>query len=272
MADVRVRATPEQLQNAGNTHGPRTELRTVFGQLGARIRRRELGHLLVAGHQRADPGRPGADDAQPDVRPADPQLHRLPGGQRLRDARGERRHRAAGAVPVVAARRPPQHHRAEQERGRAEGARDSVLPQRQLPRAVRHPRVAQVHEGIAREAPGDVAGGALPGGREVARESARAGRQVPRAEEVPAAEDDLGRRAEDALLQGAHQEPVARVVPAGPVPQPDEEAGAGASHGVDADTGRELVQESTAKGQGGRSQEQVGQCIFIVAGGVGLCL
>lgn len=76
---------------------------------------------------------------------------------------------------MVAARRTPQHQRAEQERGGVKGASDRVLSQRQLPGSVQHPRDAQVHEEFAWEVAGDVAGGALSGGGEVAGEGTGAG-------------------------------------------------------------------------------------------------
>ena len=50
-----------------------------------------------------------------------------------------------------------------------------------------------------------VAGGALPRSREAPGQTSRSGRQVPSPEEVPDAQDHLGRRAEDALLQGANE-------------------------------------------------------------------
>jgi hypothetical protein len=51
------------------------------------------------------------------------------------------------------------------------------------------------------------------GGGKVAGTAPGPGGQVPGEEEVPAAEDHLGRRAEDPLLQGADQEPPQGVVP-----------------------------------------------------------
>ena len=69
-----------------------------------------------------------------------------------------------------------------------------------------------------------MAGSALPGGGEAAGAAAGSGRQVPRAQKVPAAAHHLGRRAEDALFQGAHAQPPARVVPPGSLSQPDQEA------------------------------------------------
>jgi hypothetical protein len=51
------------------------------------------------------------------------------------------------------------------------------------------------------------------GGGEVAGPAPGPGGQVPGKEEVSAAQDHLGRRAEDPLLQGADQEPPSGVVP-----------------------------------------------------------
>lgn len=159
----------------------------------------------------------------------------------MRDARGERRHRAAGPVPVVAACRPSQYRGAKQKRGRAPGPGHRIVSQRQLPRHVHHTRTPQVHQGLARQAASHVAGGALPGGGEASGPTVGPGRQVPRAQEVPTAPNHMGRRAEDALFQGAHPEPVARVVPARPVPESDQEKGVGPSHGADAHASGKLV-------------------------------
>jgi len=175
----------------------------------------------------------------------------------VRDARGERRHRTAGPVPVVAAGRPSQHCRAKQERGRAPGPGHRVVPQRQLPRHVHHTRTPQVHQGLARQAAGHVAGGPLPGGREAARPAPGPGRQVPRPQEVPAAPDHLGRRAEDPLLQGAHPKPAPRVVPTGPVPESHQEEGTGPGYRTDAHAGGQLVQKPQTTRPSGGSQKQV---------------
>lgn len=93
-----------------------------------------------------------------------------------------------------------------------------------------------------------MAGGALPRGREVAGKASRARGQVQGEEEVPAAQDHLGRGAEDALFQGEDPESAEGVVLAGSVPEPDQEAGTGPGDRADADTGRELVQEPAAEG------------------------
>lgn len=162
----------------------------------------------------------------------------------MRDARGEWRHREAGPVPVVAARRSSQHRRAEQERGRAPSPGHRVVSQRQLPRHVHHTRTPQVHQGLARKATGHVAGSPLPGGREAPWPAAGPGRQVPRPQEVPVAPDYMGRRAEDTLLQGAHPEPAPRVVPPGPVPQSYQEEGTGSGHRTDTHASGKLVQKS----------------------------
>ena len=143
-------------------------------------------------------------------------------------------------------------------RVRAASALPRRLPHRQLQGLVPDTRASQVHEGLARQAAGDVARGSLSGGREAARTSARARRQVPRPQEVPAPSHHMGRRAEDALLQGADSQPAEGVVPPGPIPQPRQEAGARSGDGTHADTGRQLVQEPTTTRPGSSSQKQVG--------------
>lgn len=61
----------------------------------------------------------------------------------------------------------------------------------------------------------------------------------------------MGWGAEDALFQGEDEEFAEGVVSAGPVSESDEETGVGASDGIDANAGRELVQESAAEGSSG---------------------
>lgn len=53
----------------------------------------------------------------------------------------------------------------------------------------------------------------------------------------------MGRRAEDPLLQGAHEEPAQGVVPPGPLPEPDEKEGARASDRSYAHASWQLVQK-----------------------------
>lgn len=98
----------------------------------------------------------------------------------------------------------------------------------------------------------------LPGGREAPGAATRTSGQVSREEEVSVTEDHLGRRTEDALLQGAHTGAAERVVPAGPLPEPREETGAGARHWIDTHSGWQLVQKPKTERPGGSSQKQVG--------------
>lgn len=175
----------------------------------------------------------------------------------MRNARGERRHRTAGPVPVVVARRPSEHRRAEQKRGRAPGPGHRLVPQRQLPRHVHHTRTPQVHQGFARQVAGHVARGPLPGGGETPRPTVGPGRQVSGPQEVPVAPDYMGRRAKDPLFQRAHPESAPRVVPAGPVPEPHEKEGTGPGHRTDAHPGGQLVQKPQATRSGGRGKKQV---------------
>jgi hypothetical protein len=56
---------------------------------------------------------------------------------------------------------------------------------------------------------------------------------------------------------GAYQIVAARVVPAGPIPQPHEKARAGPGHGADRHSGRQLVQKPTPARQSSRCKESV---------------
>lgn len=173
--------------------------------------------------------------------------------QRLRDPGGDRGHRAAGPLPLVSPgdRRRSRFHL--WARVRAAGSRRGGLPHGEFPRALSHPGDAPLYARLARQTAGDVARGSLPGGREAPGATARTCWQVPREEEVPATEDNLGRWAEDALLQRAHTGAAKRVVPAGPVPEPREEAGAGARNRTYTDSGWELVQKPETERPGGSS-------------------
>lgn len=202
-------------------------------------------------------GRPVGAAPRAPARPRGPPgtvLLRGAGGERLRDSGGDRGHRTIGAVLVVTSGQRGFHFRA---RVGSEGSRCGRLPRGKFQRAVPHSRDAPLHARLSRETPGHVARGALSRGRAVARETPGSRRQVSREEEVPAAQDDLGRGAKDALLQGAHPGPAPGVVPAGPLPQPGQEARAGAGHGTHSDTSGQLVQEPEAEGPSSRCQKQV---------------
>lgn len=88
-----------------------------------------------------------------------------------------------------------------------------------------------------------MAGGALPGGRETSRPTAGPRRQVSRSKEISVAENDLGWRAEDALLQREDQVAAQRMVSSGPLSESGKEAGAGRRDGTHADAGWKLVQK-----------------------------
>lgn len=143
-----------------------------------------------------------------------------PAGRRgLRDPGGERGRGAPGPLPLVSARGAGGLRGPQQERVRAEGPGRGRLPHGQFPRTLSHPGEPQVHQRVPHEAPGSVARGALPGGREAAGTPAGAGGQVQGAEEVPLTQNHLGRRAENPLLQREDPPFVARVVFTGSIPE-----------------------------------------------------
>ncbi|KAK2156548.1 hypothetical protein LSH36_210g01007 [Paralvinella palmiformis] len=78
--------------------------------------------------------------------------------------------------------------------------------------------------------------GSLHRGRETTGSAPRGRRQVPGPEEVPAAEDDLGRRGDVILLQGEVPQRTEGVVRPQPVPVSPGEEGVGRGYGTDDDT------------------------------------
>lgn len=156
---------------------------------------------------------------------------------RVRGAPTVREHRAAGPVPVVVA----QLRQAAQARERAEGQSDRGVPPWKLQGAVPAAGEQPVLRAQPPQAPGALAEGALRGGREAPRTSAGCRRQVPRAPQVPAAPDHMGRRGDQLLLQGEVQDGAARVVRQQPVPQPSGEAGACRGHWAHHYSGVQLV-------------------------------
>ena len=68
--------------------------------------------------------------------------------------------------------------------------------------------------------------------------------------EVSTPPNDLGRRAEDALLQGANESAAERVVPARPLSEPHKETRAGCSDWTLPHAGWQLVQEQTTERPG----------------------
>ncbi|CAK1541896.1 unnamed protein product [Leptosia nina] len=222
---------------------------------GARTRRRRTRLHRTAAHRvGARAGRADATAAAADV-----VLQRCASRDRLRDAGGERRRRAPGALPVVAPGGAPQRRRAGALRGRAQGPRGRRLPRGTPPRALLDSGAAPVSALESREAAGPVARSALPGGGTAPRPTPGSRRQIQSAQEVSSASDHLGRRAEDSLFQGEDAVPAAGVVSAGSVPEPHQEEGAGGGDGPHADPSGKLVQEPAAAGPRGGRQEPVGR-------------
>lgn len=85
----------------------------------------------------------------------------------------------------------------------------------------------------------------------------RTRRQIPRPQEIPSAQNHLGWRTKDALLQGAHTKPPPRMVSPRSVPESHKEARARLGDRFDADSGWKLVQESTSTWSCRRSKEPV---------------
>ena len=159
---------------------------------------------------------------------------------------------------MVLACGPPQHGGAQPQRVGPEGQGHRGLPHGQLPGTLQHPRVGQVRvQGLPHEAADSVAGSPLPRGREAQRSAPGSCGQVQGEEEVPHAQDNMGRGAEDTLLQGEDQGSPQRVLPARPLPQPKQEAGVGPGHGSHPHPSGKLVQKQTSERSSSCSQKQV---------------
>lgn len=150
-----------------------------------------------------------------------------------------------------------QLRQAAQARERAQGQSHRGVPPGQLQGAVPAAGEQPVLRAQPPQAAGPMAQSALRGGGEAARPSARRGRQVPRAPQVPAAPHHLGRRGDQLLFQGEVAHGAARVVRQQPVPEPQGETRAGRGHGADHHAGVQLVQEPQAEGPGGRAEGRV---------------
>lgn len=132
---------------------------------------------------------------------------------------------------------------AAQTRERAQGEGHRRVPPRKLQGTLPHPRVTSVLRAQPLQAASSVAESALRGGGEAAGAAAGCRRQVPRATQVPAAQDHLGRRGDELLLQGEIPLRAARVVHPQPIPQPQGEEGTGRGHGTHHHASVQLVQE-----------------------------
>ena len=89
-----------------------------------------------------------------------------------------------------------------QERVGAEGQGRGGLPPRQLQGAVQDPGEQPILPAQPSQAAGPVAEGPLRGGREAQRQAPGSRGQVPGSAQVPLAQDHLGRRGDELLLQG----------------------------------------------------------------------
>lgn len=118
--------------------------------------------------------------------------------------------------------------------------------QERVPRAVRHTGEPELRFAAPRAAAAAVVQGALPRGGEDPRPFAGRRRQVPAAQEVPTAEDHLGRRGDGVLFQGEVAERAERLLPEEQVPDAGREARPGQAHRPDAHAGQQLVQEPQA--------------------------
>ncbi len=143
---------------------------------------------------------------------------------------------------------PPQR-----ECSKSQGAR--VLPQGQLQGDVPHHRELPVRRAEPPQAADAVDEGALHRGGEAQGAAAGRGGQVQDQEEVPPAEDHLGRGGDELLLQGEEQAGAQGVVQPQSVSESEGEEGAGGGHGADDDAGVQLVQEQEAERQGVGNQQ-----------------
>lgn len=157
----------------------------------------------------------------------------------MRGSPADGRRREADPVPVVSSAEPARTR----PRVRLASARPRRLPPRLLPRAVRRPRESQLRPAPPPAAPADVVQGPLQGGGDHPRPQPRCCRQVPAPQEVPAAQDHLGRRGDRLLLQGEVEERAQGVLRAQQVPHAGREEDAGVHDWLDHDAGQQLVQE-----------------------------
>lgn len=150
-----------------------------------------------------------------------------------------RRRREVGPLPLVAAAQPA----AARTRVRVASARSSSIPPRRLPRTVRNTGESELRSATSQPAATDVVQSALPGSGEDTRTPARRRRQVPASQEVPAAEDHMGRRGDGLLLQGEVEKRSQGVVRTEQVSNAGREEVSGQEDGSDAGSSEQLVQE-----------------------------
>lgn len=161
----------------------------------------------------------------------------------MRDVRGERRHRQTVSIPLVAPGSPVHLRSLQPTRVGVEGPGYSRVQRRAISGALPSPDQSKVLEAVPRQAAEPLVGGPLLGNGKTARKTPRSSRQVQDSQEVSASADHMGRRTEDALLQGADETHPPGLVPPGSIPESGEEAGTGASKRAHTDAGGKLVQE-----------------------------
>lgn len=118
--------------------------------------------------------------------------------------------------------------------------------QERVSRAVRHSGEPELRLAAPRATAAVVVQSALSGGGEDPRPVAGRRRQVPAAQEVPAAQDHMGRRGDRVLFQGEVAERAQGLLPEESVPDAGREARPGQTHRPDAHAGQQLVQEPAA--------------------------
>lgn len=166
---------------------------------------------------------------------------------------GKWRHWALGTFSLVFTCQPVRVRGSEQAWIGTEGPGSSFFPHRKLQRPLSHSWTSQIYQRIPCQTSGNVAGGPLPGGRETPRTTLRSSGQIQSPKEVSPPQDDMGRGTEDALLQREDKKPAQRMVPTGPLPEPDQKERTGFGYRTDAYPSGKLVQEQATKRQGGCS-------------------
>jgi len=162
----------------------------------------------------------------------------------VRGPAAEGRHRKADHVPL----QPAAQRILQDQRECPAGPRHGGLQPGPVPRALQPAGDALLLDEIPRRPAESLVQGSLQGGRKGARSSPWSGGQIPTAEEVPPAQDDLGWRGDGLLLQGEVAECSEGLLSHQSLSHARREEDAGQEDGPHAHPGLQLVQEPPSEG------------------------